>query len=321
MNETEPQGERADAVDARLAELTEAHQAAMVDEDFAEADRLLGQVGQRVSELIHERAERGDWSEDFLLSVEAMDCEQRGDWDSALAAYQKSLRLAQQGSVPFAVSRAHDDLADLYYLLGDQESALREQQLATAAARNDDMPLVLRMALEGEARLLLRLGRVTEAAARVLEALKLPNVEKVEELGVARLRILQARCEAEFGHIVEAREILRRVEFIARRVEQMPNATGYQSALCSWWWVEAMCCDIEDDINGQIDSLRQALSLARRIAVNPPCGVVYSASQVLQILDRLGEALWHHGDFDEARRLRRESQELRASLKLPVAAS
>ncbi len=317
MNGSKPQDERADAVDAKLMELIEAHRSAMDDEDFAEADHLGAEVLTEVMAAALAAAERGEVDEDLVWQSEASECEQRGDWDGALAARQKVLELAQQDTLPAMVWKAHDDLADLYYLLGDHEAALREQQLATAAARNDDTEIVLRMALEGEATLLLRLGRVNEAAARVLEGLKAPNTEPVDDFGPAKLRVLQAQCEAECGHVAEAREVLRSVQSIVRRAEQMPVAAGYQFALCSWWWVEALCCETEDDTGGQIEALRRALGIVRHVAQDPPCSNVYCRAKLVRILDRLGEALWHHGDFDEARRVREESREIRDSLRLP----
>jgi tetratricopeptide (TPR) repeat protein len=299
-------------------ELTALYTSAMRNGDFTEVDRIGMEVLNHAMATILEDAEQGQVPESFRLHMEASECEQRSDWDAAITAYRREVERAKSSSSPFAQWKPHDDLAQLYYLLGDDESALKEQQLATAAARLDDLNIGLRMALSAEATMLLRLERFAEAESRVREGLAVPNTsEPIDDLGPARLLVLHAGCEAGFGRVYESRQILREVYPVISLAERMPRAAGYHSALLSWWWVEADCCELEDNTAGEIQALEQSLAIARHIDSLPHCADVYTMAKVMRVLDRLAKALWRANNFDDASRFRRESEDIRVALKLP----
>jgi tetratricopeptide (TPR) repeat protein len=317
MDKPSTRDEAPNAVDDKMMKLIESHRSAIAERDFAAADRLGIAALDLALEAVFEDAKRGKVSQDFLLSIEASECEDNGDWDGAIAVYRRALEVAQteRGALAW---KARDDLASLHYLLGDYESAIREQKLATAAARRDELGVFQRTAYVAEATLLLRLDRTAEASLSVHDGLTVPNdSEPIDELGPARLRVLQAGCEVGFGHVAEARQILQDVYPVLQPAEEMPSAAGYHSALRTWWWVEAKCCEVENNSAGEVNALRKSLAIARHIANLPHCSNVYTKAQVMHSLLALAQALWRKGNFDAARQARQESEKIRTALKLP----
>jgi tetratricopeptide (TPR) repeat protein len=147
MNFNQYQNQVPDSVEQEFVDLIESHQSAMTRRNFQVADTLGHQVLNRAMEAILGEAERGEIDENFLSQVEAIECEERGDWNGALAAYNRALQLAKRESPTFGIWRAHENLASLCYLLGELEESLKHKQLATKAARESDSNVSLRIAL------------------------------------------------------------------------------------------------------------------------------------------------------------------------------
>jgi tetratricopeptide (TPR) repeat protein len=306
------------SLDSKFTQLLESHRTALRTNDFSAAER----VGTAVLNLALDRmmaaAERGDVPEDYLCKVMAHKCEENGDWEGALRAYERALDLANRSSSQFVVWKAHDDLAALHFMLNKAESALSEQQLATDAARQGDSEVVLRMGLIAEASLLLRLGRPAEAAIRIREGLSIPDQEDIDHHGNAALKVLQAECEALDGRIEFARAILQGCQPYLEAACQMPSAAGVHSTMCNWWCVEARCCELENNSANEVDALQKSLAIARQIDQLPHVAGVYSRARVARVLDRLAQALWRNGNIDEAQRVKEQARQIRIGLRLPA---
>lgn len=318
MPEPTTQDCASDAIDPTLVELINSYTVAALNDDYSGSDQAATATLDRAMELMVEAAERGEIPEYFLLQVEAHDCEERGDWKGALSVYGKVLEFSEKSASPFGVWKAHDDLAELHFLLGDREAALREQQFATQAARGADSEVGLRMALRSEATLLLKLDMPAKAAIRVKEGLAVPDPESIDKLGSTCLRVLLAECEALHGRIDNSRAILHECRSYLESASQMQSAAGVHSTLCYWWCVEARCCELDNDSFGELNALRNALIIAQQIDQLSHVAGVYTKARLMRVLDRLARALWRISNFDDARRAREEIHLIQTLLKLPM---
>jgi tetratricopeptide (TPR) repeat protein len=316
MSDSSRQDRNPGATDAKLVELIKLGCSAMQNRDYGVADQAGSALLDRAWEMVVEAAERDEVDDNLLLKIEAADCEDRGDWDGAISAYQKILEIAVASSSPFAIWKARDDLAGLYFLLGDHDSAIREQHLATAAMRRDDSELEMRMALISEATLLLRIDRFSDAFSRVAEGLAIQDTTVDDKLGRTRLMVLNASCLAAAGHLDDARAVLRDSWPYLNEASQMAEAGGVHATVCSWWWAEADCSESSKDLPGNVHALRQALAAAPYVAQLSHCDSVYTKAKVVRVREQLAESLSQCGQLDEARSLRKESQSARVALKL-----
>ena len=73
-----------DSTDSKLTELIESHRMAVQKNDFAAAEQDGTAVLNLAWERMLEAAERGEIPEDFLCTVTAHECEERGDWDGTV---------------------------------------------------------------------------------------------------------------------------------------------------------------------------------------------------------------------------------------------
>lgn len=286
--------------------------------DYQSAEQAAEQVMDRAVELMIAEADANGPSEDILLSLQAKECEERCDWDGAISAYSTALTLADQSGQPFAIWIAHRDLADLYLLLDQNEEAERHQRLATAAARQDDSIVVLRMALTSEADCMLRCNRKNHAKRCIDEGLALEDEDSLsDELGNAWLRILEGQYYADLGRAEEARNCLQRIWPYLKQAQKMTIAAGVHAAMRAWWTVEARCCETVDNSAGEVASLSLALEIAKHIESLPHAASVYTKARLSKVLGQLAAALWRNGQFDQARSAKSEADNLRIRLKLP----
>ena len=236
-----------------------------------------------------------------------------------LSVYERALDLAKESASPFAVWKARDDLAGLYLLLENRE-LLREQQMATDAARQGDSEIILRMALTAEALLLLRLERPTEAAIRVCEGLAIPDLDDIDQHGKAALRTLHGECEALHGRVDQSPILIKCWPYLEAAC-RMTNAAGIHSTMCRWWCVEVRCCELENHSAKEVDALQKSLAIARQIYQLPHVAGVYTKASVARVIDRLAKALWRNGNIDEAQSASQEVRRIRMALWLPATAT
>jgi tetratricopeptide (TPR) repeat protein len=82
-----------------------------------------------------EKLSRGEFDQALYWQYQGEDCEEDGDWQEALEAYQKILEETE--SSDFEAWQAHGWLARLYEMLGEDEMSLKHLQAATQIQRTD----------------------------------------------------------------------------------------------------------------------------------------------------------------------------------------
>jgi tetratricopeptide (TPR) repeat protein len=294
-----------------------AHRDAMREGEYSKADQLGKDVLRSAVELMMAEVDEKGPPRDLMLLAQAQACENCGDWNGAIVAYREALNLELDSGSPFSIWKRHDDLANLYYLIGDVNAAFEELKLASVAARKGDSDIGLRMAMSAEAKMLIRLDHPEAALKVIRDGLAVPDPDSIDELLPANLRTLQAHCEAKLGDTAAARKLLETVWPIVRIADHLPSAAGYKSVLCYWWIACALCAKNDGNIQAEIDALCEAVRIARQIAQIEHVIDVYTRANLMRALLLYANALEQASNTLEAEEARRESQEICAALKLP----
>ena len=145
---------------------------------------------------------------EFESAKEACECEARGDWIGAEAAYRKRQAL-QEATVNFGlIWKAHRDLSQLFLLIGDLDQADQVGNMATEAARRTDLFPLKVMALEDHARRALRRGDHAGALKAASEAVDHVEAGSVYDQMRAGALALRARCRIAAGDVEGAEQDL-----------------------------------------------------------------------------------------------------------------
>lgn len=181
------------------------------------------------------RLSRGDVDEDLYWKCVAEDCEREGDWEGAIAAYDKVL--AATDSHPFS---PHANIGVILSLLGRHEEALERYRLAVKQLATEEVPIFYRVALADEACQLLSMGRA-RAAQRVVEAAIRTFEEETEDgLGLARTVTLRACCALERKDLTTALEALDAAWWMLEDLQKVyPGGSGVHHTAALWWRAEA----------------------------------------------------------------------------------
>jgi tetratricopeptide (TPR) repeat protein len=250
------------------------------------------------------------------LRDEAAGCEAAGDWAGAEAAYRRMLARAEADGDACALFRAHEQLSGLHGLLGQHGPALDEARAAVAAARGVDLPTLLFMALDGQARCALRVGRVPEALAAASEVLDRVEGGALYDLPRGRALALRAACRVAEGDLTNAERYLEASWAALQPQAAMAMAAGVHSALGWWWAVTARPCAARDDVAGAVQGWQEAIARGRYVVALPHVGGPYAQSALARALHGLGQAHAAGGRADRAAEAHAESQSLRQALGL-----
>src|SRR5262249_590818 len=214
--------------------LAERNRRAIEARDFAEAEASV----QELFALVEKQAANNP-SPNWNLTVQACECESNGDWQGAEAAYQAILN--RSGDEAASSYKAHNDLAGFYKLLNQKEKLIEHSQLATEAARKQDLAILVLMAIREEVAVLLSFDMFGEASRLVAEAssiLKSEDSRKLDVLG-ASIFAQRAHCNLLRGDTDAAAEDIKAAFDILEPIAPLESAGGIRSALAYTWTVEA----------------------------------------------------------------------------------
>jgi tetratricopeptide (TPR) repeat protein len=261
------------------------------------------------------RLSRGEVDDDLYWKCVAEDCEREGDWEGAIAAYDKVL--AATDSHPFS---PHANIAAILSLLGRHAEALKRFRLAVKQLATEEVRIFYRVALADEACQLLSMGRA-RSAQRVVEAAMLTFEEETEDgLGLARTVTLRACCALELKDRTTAKEALDAAWSMLEDLQKVyPGGSGVHHMAAMWWRAEAKRRQLAGEAATEIEAWEQAVTEAKAAAEG--WDRLSSDANVMRRLLNLAEAYERHWQTDEATESRREAETLRAKWHLPVASA
>ncbi len=257
---------------------------------------------------------------DLSLTIAAGECEENAAWDAAESTYFEILSLPD--IEPSTEYMARGKLACLYRLLHRDSDALDQTRLATAAARRADIPIVLSMALRGEARCLIRCGQIDDARQALAEALSLFDNGKMcfdDMHGQSRAAILtlRAECALHDGAIRDAEGDLEQAFDLLRPLAGIEIAAGVHSDLANWWSITAKLRSASDHGDGAIAAWREALRISKHVASLPQVETPYTKMLIADALDGLADALLACDRSDDAAAAIDERMDILRCIGLP----
>jgi tetratricopeptide (TPR) repeat protein len=149
------------------------------------------------------RAARAPFLEAAALGNLAICRTYSGDFEQALVARQQANAVFQRAGTTRLLLQGLGEAGSLHLLAGDARAAEGEMRRALALARQLNMPEEIAEWADTLAALLLRNGRLEEAASLNQEAARLARARK-DDYRLARTRLNEARLEAARGHLSEA---------------------------------------------------------------------------------------------------------------------
>ena len=254
---------------------------------------------------------------EFESAKEACECEARGDWIGAEAAYRKRQAL-QEATVNFGlIWKAHRDLSQLFLLIGDLDQADQVGKMATEAARRTDLFPLKVMALEDHARHALRRGDHAGALKAASEAVDHVEAGSVYDQMRAGALALRARCRIAAGDVEGAEQDLAASKPILLDRETSPIFAGAHGKASVWWEAAAAICTQRGDRAGAAEAWANAVDRRRHISSLQQVAGPYTLAALSRALRHWSEALTAAGQLAEARKVLAESQNLWGELGLP----
>ena len=198
-------------------------------------------------------------TEDLKLGEAARECEERGDWAGAEAAYRKRLTLPEANEKPGLRAKWEMDLSRLLRLLGRLSEAWELALVATKSARSHGVSVVVVMALENEAACAIDRKDRESAFQAASEAVEVLGVERITAKIRARALALRAECSLANGDIAGANEDLKTSWELSD--ESVNNLPGPILSRAKWWETQAKLDLIENRLAEAETALRRAISL------------------------------------------------------------
>jgi hypothetical protein len=302
-------GDSADALDA-IRDRGEQFMAAMRQGRFQDAEAAAPDIFAAAIAAAEQNS-----APDWLLTVEALQCEENSDWAGAERAYRQMLALPNpDGSGRYL---GHWKLYELFRLLGRADEAATEARLATSAARQEDMPLMLVWALEAEAACCLRRGQIAAAGALIEEGWAALGDDHRFDQSRASLLSLRARCAVGQGRLSQAAADLDAALALLEPMAVMLMAAGVHGVLAHWFSVMGRLRSAQQDREGAVAAWRQAAVEARHVASLPQVQGVYTEAALAEYLRGLAEALAASGRAEDARHAAAEREAILRRRKLP----
>lgn len=250
----------------------------------------------------------------LLLKQEAQDCEARGDWMAAEAAYRKVLALEERSGNFGMIAKAHLDLSRLLRVLGRLEEACQSASQATVAAHSAQIfPLLVRT-LESQAYCALDKGDLTAALAAASEAVQIIEPGKIYDLMRAKALITRAQCLLASGERASAESDLAQSWELLQTRSGSAIIPGPLLRLASWWEVKSQLEEQLRNPNAAREAMSQAVKYLRQL--QGPYAQL-ALARTLQGVSRLSSEA---EDSSEADRASTEAQEIRRAVGLPSAA-
>lgn len=297
---------------ARFAGLIGIYEDALRENRTEDAENAMLEI----LELAAEWADN-DHSPEIRLKEEATHCENRGDWEGAEAAYRRMVALADAGPHPLQQCRDRYELAVFLTLVGRNEEALREAQVAAAFARQVDLRPLIAMALECVANCALAVGRIEEARRAAEESLTCLGTDPLFSLQRARGLILRARCAVASNVETAAESDLDEAWQILAPLSNSWIMAAGRGGLAAWWSCTARLRQRQGDREGAEAAAGAAVERWRRLGGLPHLEGVYVRNALAQSLHFHGQTLADAGLPYQAEEAFAESRDIRKALRLP----
>lgn len=272
----------------------ERYQAAFGSQDIDEAEGALDDIFALAEAFADENP-----SEDLKLMQEAGECEERGDWEGAEAAYRALLDLPNVD--PLGIHRAHVSLYSHFRLLGRDADAFEHARLASLAARQIDFGIVKTLSLWRDARCALDRDELPAAETAIAEAFTIVDQDEVANQLRAKLFIVRAEIAVARGRLSAAETDLQEAMDLLHPMSAMAMAGGIHSDLADGWSVTSRLRAARSDTSGAIEAAANAVAAHRHIAALPHLAGVHTSVALAAALKNLADALSAGG-------LRREAQ-------------
>jgi tetratricopeptide (TPR) repeat protein len=302
--------DKTEVPDAFLALLEQWREAAE-GQDQAKAESLGVQM---LAMAAADQSQKNDPHLRIVLGVREREAACR--WEEAEAGLRRALELSRATGAAMMIFKDHHDLSGLFSLLGRDHEALAEARAAAEAARREECPPLLLMAMERLAGCLLACKDPAGALAAAEEMLSGTPEETLYGLQRGRGLVLRARCRVEVGDLDGAQADLG----LAREVlgpDPAPSMlAGIQNGFARWWQVAAAVGYARGYLAGAVEALRRAVEERHHLAGSP-----YGRDALARTLHRLGTALEAAGEPAPASAAFIQSRNLREELGLPPLAA
>jgi tetratricopeptide (TPR) repeat protein len=295
------------ALDAMLSSLCEAFRSGR----HAEFEALMLKFMAALAENADIKSDPG-----LKWSLVAAECEDRGDWGSAEAAYRE--KLIVRGETGHDRLSAYKDLVALCRLLGRMDEARQYARLATEAAREEDLSVLLAMAMCMEARLCIEASDYETGGILVAELLDTfgEDDEMVNGLRAEAL-ILRAQCSLVRGEADAAAADLETAYARLAPWRDMDIAAGTHRSLSQLHAIRGALRAMQGDVAGATESWQEAVARARHVASLPHVNNVYTKAALARMLERAAGSLAECGANAPTGGMRQEAERIWASLHLP----
>lgn len=270
--------------DEPFSKLIQQYQRAVENRDFGDASDTVHDIFALSEEWCDENP-----SPALNLTIAASEFEERADWGAAESVYNRILSLSDLE--PATEYKALSDLASLCRLLGRDSDALGHACRATAAARRTDVSILLVMALQREARYLIRCGQIAEAGNAIAEAISAMDDDKLYNPLRAGTLTLRAECATCNDIFAEAECDLRAAYRLLEPLAGMDMAAGIHSDLSHWWSVTARLRVKYNDHEGSVTAWQKAVVISKHVASLTHANTVYTKLAVADMLKGLEDAL------------------------------
>jgi tetratricopeptide (TPR) repeat protein len=201
----------------------------------------------------------------LLLKEKARNCEERGDWVGAEAAYREVLTLEESGGHSGMIAKAHMDLSRLLRSLGRLEEAWQFACQATVEARGTAIFPVLVMALTNESLCALDRQDYARALAAVSEAMQVIEPSKVYDLMRAKTQITRTRCLLVASDLAAADAALALSWETLKKQPASRLMQGLTQAHANWWEVKSQLEEQRGNVSGARDAMAKAIEHLRQL--------------------------------------------------------
>lgn len=297
---------------ALMQQQTDLVSAGRIAEADALSPELLAELCRWTEESLPDDPEL---QEELVLQAHA----EAGEWETVERMYKSRLDRSSE-ALPYG-SACHN-LAQFLTLMDRWDEAAHFAALATEAARQEDLPLLLAMRLGGQGRIA-NACREDHAALSLLdEGLRVLEAKATHDLVRAALLIDRAHSHLRLGNL-EACQVDQGAAWkCLQAFSVMLSASGVQCAFAAWWRVQAERNEAAGDWQSAHDARAAVVHYCREIVQLAETQQIYPLYQALIPLSRellpLARSLARLGQTAAAEELRDEALAMRQRVHLPT---
>ena len=277
--------------------------------NVAEAEAAIQKIWQHVAETQDE--EPSPWLE---AMHDAHRCAAAFDWPAAEEAYARAARAT--ADQPGLQCGAYRELSQFHRLFDREALALQTAHLATEAARRQNIPSMMAVALQVEAALQLNAKDYPAAWKLIAETFAALEEGPMHNLPRSLALLVRGAYLIEHERFPEAEADLTSAWGLMEPWSEAHYAGGWQGAFAGWWSATARLRSKRGDKPGAAAAWREAVARRRIIAELPQLEGPYKHNSLAVALRDLGKAL-QDLDAPLAEESFAESRSLRGVIGLP----